>query len=225
MKLACLILALALPPARADSLNDILARMDQGAKVFKSLSATVQQTVYTDVLTETDVDNGTFKMMKSGKDKFVFLADFTGQDARKVHITGNTVEIYHPKANNVEIYDARKYTKSIDQYLFVGFGTPSAELLKTYTVTLGGAETIAGVKTTRIDLAPKSAEAKKLFKMIQLWIPDGKANPIQEKAITGNEGKDYRLVQFSDAKINPPLPASDFELNLPPGVKEIRPGK
>ncbi len=82
----------------------------------------------------------------------------------------------------------------------MGFGTTSAELQKTYTVTLGGAETIDGIKTTRLDLAPKSAEAKKLFNMMQLWIPDGKSNPIQEKMIEGKKGKDYRLVQFSDLK-------------------------
>jgi outer membrane lipoprotein-sorting protein len=111
----------------------------------------------------------------------------------------------------------------------VGFGTTAAELQKTYTVTLGGAETVDGVKTTRLDLAPKSAEAKKLVTKIQLWIPEGQANPIQEKMLSGKEGKDYKLFQFSNAKIRttsePALPASEFELKLPPGVKEINAGK
>lgn len=224
MKCAYLILALT-ALARADSLADVLSRMDQAAKVFRSLSANVTQTVYTDVLSATDVDQGTFKMMKVGKDKFVFLAEFTGQDARKIFITGNKVEIYHPKANSVEIYDARKYTKSIDQYLFAGFGTTAAELQKTYAVSLGGPETINGVKTTRLDLIPKSAEAKKVLNVLQLWIPEGKSNPIQEKALSGKDSKDYRLVQFSNLQVRtlsePAPPASEFELNLPPGVKRI----
>jgi len=210
---------------RADSLPDILSRMDRASKVFKSLSADVHQVVYTDVLSEKDEDPGTYTMMKSGKDKVVFLAEFSGPDARKISITGDKVQIYHPKANSVEIYDAKKYTKSIDQYLFVGFGMSSAELLKTYEVTLGGPDTIGGVKTTRIELAPKSAEAKKLFNKIQVWFPDGKPNPIQEKMITGKESKDYKLFEFSNEVVkttsDPPLPASDFDLNLPPGVKKI----
>ena len=93
----------------------------------------------------------------------------------------------------------------------------------TYNVALGVVETIDGVKTTRIDLTPKSAEAKNLFNTIQLWIPDGKSNPIQEKIILGKSGKDYKLFQYSDVKIltlsDPRPPASDFELKLDPGVK------
>ena len=211
---------------RADSLNDVLQRMDQAAQKFRSLSAKVRKTDYSDVLSDTTVEEGTFKMMKSGKDKFVLLADFMGQDAHTVQMTPTQVKIYHPKANSVEIYDTRKYTKAADRYLMVGFGTTADELQKTYTVTLGGAETIDGVKTTRLDLAPKSAEAKKLVGKIQLWIPEGQANPLQEKMISG---KDYKLFQFSAAKIHttsePALPASEFELKLLPGVKEIKAGK
>lgn len=228
MKRVYFILALA-ASLRADSLNDILQRMDQAAQKFRSLSAKVRKTDYSDVLSDTTVEEGTFNLMKNGKDKFVLLGDFTGQDAHTVQMTPLQVKIYHPKANSVEIYDTRKYTKAADQYLMVGFGTTAAELQKTYTVTLGGAETVDGVKTTRLDLAPKSAEAKKLVTKIQLWIPEGQANPIQEKMLSGKEGKDYKLFQFSNAKIRttsePALPASEFELKLPPGVKEINAGK
>jgi outer membrane lipoprotein-sorting protein len=228
VKRSTFILALA-ASLRADSLNDVLLRMDQAAQKFRSLSAKVRKTDYSDVLSDSTVEEGSFKMMKAGKDKVVLLADFTGQDAHTVQIAGNQVKIYHPKAKSVEIYDMRKFTKAANEYLFVGFGNTSAELQKTYTVTLGGAETVDGVKTTRLDLAPKSAEAKKLFNLIQLWIPEGQSNPMQEKILSGKEGKDYKLFQFSNAKIRtvsePALPASEFELKLPADVKEIIAGK
>jgi hypothetical protein len=215
-------LALIVPFVRADTLDQVLLRMDQAAQKFRSLSANVHKTVYTDSITSTDVEDGSFKMMKNGKDKFVLLAEFTGKDAYKLRLMGNQAEMYYPKAKTVQVYDTRKATKSVDQYLFVGFGTSSAELKKTYTVTLGEPETINGVKTTRIDLTPKSDEAKKLFNKIQLWIPDGKGNPIQEKIISGKTGQDYKLFQYSDPKIrtvsDPPLALSDFDLNLPTGV-------
>jgi hypothetical protein len=228
VKRAYLILALA-ASLRADALSDVLQRMDQAAQKFRSLSADVRKTDYTDVLSDTTVEEGTFKLMKSGKEKFILLADFKGQDAHVVQMTPAQVKIYHPKANSVEIYETRKYTKAADQYLMVGFGTTAADLQKTYAVTLGGTETVNGVKTTRLDLAPKSAEAKKLVTQIQLWIPEGQANPIQEKMLSGKEGKDYKLFQFSNTKIrtvsDPALPASDFDLKLPAGVKEINAGK
>lgn len=229
MKPAYFILALAVPLLGAESLNDILARMDQSAKTFRSLSADVRHTEYSSLFDETKPEDGTFKMRKHLKTGVVLLAEFTGRDARKLHIAGSQLEIFHPKANSVEIYDTRKFTKSFDLFLMVGFGTTKAELTSTYNIALGGPETINGIKTTRLDLTPKKDEAKKLFNMIQIWIPEGQANPIQEKMLTGKESKDYNLFLFSNEKIraanDPALPDSDFELKLPADVKKIYPGK
>jgi hypothetical protein len=223
VKRALLFLALA-AVLRAESVDDILARMDKAAKVFRSLSADVHTTEYTSLFDETRPEQATFKMKKHLKTGAVLLAEFTGKDERKLRVAGNQVEMYHPKANSEDIYDARKFTKYVDRYLLVGFGSTRAELTDAFTVTLGGTETLNGVKTTRLDLTPKKAEDKNYIKMIQIWIPEGQANPIQEKKISpGKENKDYYLLQFSNVKIrtasDPPLPDSDFDLNLPPGVK------
>jgi hypothetical protein len=220
VKRAYFILALATPLLRADSLEDVLKRMDQSAVTFRSMSANLRKTIRTEVLDDTEVSEGTVKMIKKAKDNFALLAEFSGRDPITLHLSGHTAEMYYPKANTDQMYDTRKAVKSVDQYLFVGWGTPVAELKKTYAVSLGGAETIDGVKTTRIDLAPNSTEAKKIFNKIQLWIPDGKAYPMQEKIFTGDG---YKLFQYSNPKIltttDPPAPDSDFQLKLPPGVK------
>jgi outer membrane lipoprotein-sorting protein len=59
--------------------------------------------------------------------------------------------------------------------------------------------------------------------MIQLWIPEDKGNPIQEKLLSGKESKDYNLWVYSNMRINPAIPDSDFEMTLPAGVKVIKP--
>jgi outer membrane lipoprotein-sorting protein len=223
VKPAILILAFAAPLMRAESLNDVLLRMDQAARTFKSMLANVHRTDYSDLFQETNSEDGTFRMMKRAKTGVVLLAEFTGRDPRKLRIADNKLEIYHPKANSKDEYNTRKFTKSADELLLVGFGTFRSDLEKKYTISLGGSETIGGAKTTRIDLKPKSAEEKNFFNTIQLWIPEDKGNPIQEKVLSGKESKDYNLLQYSNVKINPALPESDFELNLPAGVKVIKP--
>jgi outer membrane lipoprotein-sorting protein len=224
VKLAYFILALAAPVVRAESLDDILARMDKSAKVFRSFEANFRKTDYSALFDDKHWEEGTFKMKKL-KTGVVLLGEFTGQDARKLHIKNNQLEFYHPKANSVEVYDMRKFSKSADAFLLVGFGNSKAELLDTYNIALGATETVAGKKTTRLDLTPKKAEAKKLFNMIQIWIPEGQGNPIQEKVLSGKESKDYTLFEFSNSKIrttaDPPVPDADFELKLPPGVNKI----
>jgi hypothetical protein len=226
VKLAFLI-ALCAAAVRADSLDAVLSRMDQAAKPFRSLTASVHKTDYKDVFQETTQEDATFKMMKYAETGVVLLADFTGINKRTARIAGHEIKMYHPKANSVDIYDTRKFTKSADLLFLVGFGDSKAEIQKTYNVAMGASETIDGIKTTRIDLTPKSAEAKKLFNMIQLWIPEDKGNPIREKLISGKESKDYTLFQFSNMKIrtasDPPLPKSEFDLNMPKDVVPIRP--
>jgi len=226
VKLAFLI-ALCAAGVHADSLDAVLARMDQAAKPFRSLEANVHKTDYQDVFKETTEEDATFKMMKYAKTGVVLLAEFTGANKRTARIAGHEIKLYHPKANSVDVYDTRKFTKSADLLFLVGFGDSKAEIQKTYNVTMGASETIDGIKTTRIDLTPKSAEAKKLFNMIRLWIPEDKGNPIREKLISGKESKDYTLFQFSNMKIrtvsDPALPESEFELNLPKDVKTIKP--
>ncbi len=229
MKGASFILVLAGLAARADSLDAVLQRMDQAAQKFRSLTAKVHHVDYTDVLQDTSEEDGTFKMMKHAKTGVVLLGEFTGKDERKVRVAGNQVQIYYPKANVVDEFDTRKFTKSADLLILVGFGTTKAELQKTYDISLGGNETVGTTKTTRIDLKPKSNEMKKVFNVIQLWIPDGGANPIQEKVLSGKQNKDYKLFLFSDEQIrtsaDPALPESDFKLTLPAGVKRNTPGK
>ena len=229
MRVAYFILALAAMGARADSLDVVLQRMDQAALKFRSLTAKVHHVEYSDVLSDTSEEDGTFKMMKHAKTGVILLGNFTGKDERTVRLAGSLAQVYYPKANQVDEYDTRKFTKSADLLILVGFGTTRAELEKTYTISLGGNETVGTTKTTRIDLKPKSSEAKKLFNVIQLWIPDGGANPIQEKVLSGKHDQDYKLFLFSDEQIrtsaDPALPESDFKLILPAGVKKMTPGK
>jgi outer membrane lipoprotein-sorting protein len=223
VKRAIFILAVAVG-VRAESLQDVLGRMDQAARIFQSLVADVHRSDYSSVYDQTNVEDGQFKMMKRAKTGVVLLAEFTGRDPRKIRVSGNTLQVYHPKASSVDEYNTSKFTKSADQLLLVGFGMSRADLQKRFDISLGGSETLGSVKTTRIDLKPKSAEEKNFFNTIQLWIPEDQGNPIQEKVLSGKQNMDYNLLQYSNIKINPTLPASDFELNLPAGVKRIKAG-
>ena len=72
-------------------------------------------------------------------------------------------------------------------------------------------------------MTPKSAELKKLITKIELWMPEGRDTPIQEKVT--EPSKNYELITYSDVKVNPDLPDSSFDLKLPAKVKKIHPQK
>jgi outer membrane lipoprotein-sorting protein len=205
--------------AHADSLDDVLARMDAAAKQFHSYSANVKRADYAKVVDSYDDSSG-FMRLKRGKNGVVGIMDITaGPDHKITHFDGPTVQVYLPNANTIQQYNAKKWKASMDQLLLLGFAVTRDEIMRDYDVKLIGTETINGVATTHIVLTPKSAEALKIVKTIDLWI-DSKGNAIRQKG-TEPDG-DSHLVTYSDLKVNPPLPDSDFELDVPKGVKTVK---
>jgi len=222
VKTALPILMLAATLAPAEPLADVLARMDQSAAEFRSLSAQMKRVQFTAVLSETSEMDGVLRLRRA-KGGTEGVIEFQQPERRTVVIKGKSVQIYYPKAKTVEIYDASKYSSNMDQILLLGFGTSSAELKKSYDFKDGGAQKIGSVATTRLELTPKSAELQKLITKIELWIPEGQSNPIRAKF--SEPSKNYELVDYSDIKVNPPLPESAFALTLPDKVKKIYPQK
>jgi outer membrane lipoprotein-sorting protein len=222
VKTAFSILMLAASLAAAEPLADVLARMDQAAGDFRSLSAQMKRMTYTAVLDESSAMDGMLRLRRA-KGGTEGVVEFQQPEQRTVVIKGKSVQIYYPKANTVEIYDASKYSSNMDQILLMGFGTSSAELRKSYEFKDGGAQRIGGVATTRLELTPKSAELQKLITKIELWIPEGQSNPIRAKF--SEPSRNYELVDYSDIKVNPALPEAAFLLKLPDKVKKIYPQK
>ena len=208
--------------AHADTLDAILARMDRAAKEFKSVSAKMKRLEFTAVLNESGEMNGEMRL-KRDKGGTVGLVEFHDPDPRVISFNGRQARVYYPKANTVEVYDAGKYKETMDRFLLLGFGTSGAELKKEYEIKQGGAEMVGSVQTTHLELIPKSPDLKQYVTQIEFWIPDGQSNPIREKVT--QPSKNYSIVTYSDLKLNPGLPASAFELKLPPGVKILHPQK
>ena len=79
-------------------------------------------------------------------------------------------------------------------------------------------ERVAGENATRVELIPKSPEVLEALPKIDLWIADRTDCAIQQKFYF--PGGDYRLVEFSDVRVNPNIPSA--ELELPKGAKRVR---
>jgi outer membrane lipoprotein-sorting protein len=208
--------------AHAETLADVLARMDKSAQTFRSVSAKMHRVQFTAVLNESSTMDGTMRLKHMNKTT-MGVVEFQPPDPRTVYIDGKNIQIFYPKANTVEYYDASKYVANIDQFLLMGFGTTSAELAKAYETKLAGMESVGGKMCARLELTPKTQQMKQLVTKIELWIPEGDSTPVREKVT--EPSKNCELVDYSDVQMNPSLPESAFELKLPAGVKKIYPQK
>lgn len=213
--------AFALTCAGADTLDDILNRIDASAKQFKSYSATVKRLDHDKVLNTDDMIDGKF-FLKRTKNGIVGNLDFTeGPDHYIFHLNGGMVEKYLPKVPVIQVFDFKKFAHTMDETILLGFAVTRQEMEADYTIKLAGTDPIDGVPSSHLILTPKSAEVRQMYiKTVELWIPEGKSNPIRQKG-TEPSG-DYRIATYSDVKLNPPLPDSAFELTVPPGTKRVK---
>jgi outer membrane lipoprotein-sorting protein len=217
----------AAPVTPKDALEPILARMDKAANEFQTMAARVTNITHTDVINENSTETGTVVMQKVRSGEVRGLIDFTSPDKRTIEFENRKLRIYYPKIKTVQEWNLGKHGEQLDQFLMIGFGTSGTALAKDYTMSVLGSEALKaseGVQYIRLRLIPKAGEAREYVKELELWIPEtGPPYPVQEK-ISAPSG-DYRLITYSDLKINTPLKPDALQLKLPAGVKTEYPGK
>jgi outer membrane lipoprotein-sorting protein len=97
----------------------------------------------------------------------------------------------------------------------LGFGSDSAELRNSYKLELGGPETVAGQKTVRLVLTPKSADVLAQLTKVELWISDTLGIAVQQKF--WEPGDDYILATYRNVKLYPSPP--ELKWDIPKNAK------
>jgi outer membrane lipoprotein-sorting protein len=205
-----------------ESLENVLGRMDRAAASFKDMSADVRWLQHTAAINQDAVDIGTILLKRSKRD-IRMRVEFTAPDRKSVALQGHKLEIYYPNRSEVEEYDTGKYREMLEQFLLIGFGTSGKELAAAYTMKVLGNETVEGQPSVHLELIPKSAEMLKNLQKLEMWIADTNLYPAQQKFYL--LGGDYRLVTYTNLKVNTGLRDADLALKLPKDVKRVTPQK
>jgi outer membrane lipoprotein-sorting protein len=205
----------AAPPADA-SLDAVMARIDEASVGFRSLTANVRKLSHTDVVSVDEVSSGTVQMKRyKAQDTRVCFHSVAPEEEIDL-IAGNKFFQYKPKSNVAQEAELGKYRGLVDQFMLLGFGSNSAQIRNAYSVTLGGADSVNGERTTRIVLVPKDREAQKKIPKCELWV-SAKGLVLQQKFYQG--GGDYFLATYSSIVLNPAIADSAFKIDLPKGMK------
>jgi outer membrane lipoprotein-sorting protein len=216
--LLCAAAAVAPFGAAADrSLPETLARMDEAAAKFKGLSANVEYVTHMETIHEEDSQSGTI-LVKRPRPKELHVKIAIEKPDPKVAVTdGNKGEVYYPRSGEVQKIDLGHKRSLVDMILTLGFGGNSRELENDYQVKLGGAEAVGGESATRLELIPKAPEMLAEWKRIDLWISDKTGYTLQQQFY--ERGRDYTLIRYTNVRLNPDLPDSDFKLDVPRGTR------
>jgi outer membrane lipoprotein-sorting protein len=216
---ACLLISPA--GAASPSLEEVLARLDKAAPAFRSLKANLKKLTYTAVIKESAEESGAITLLRPRPKDLRMLIEISRPDQKGVYYQNRKLQIYYPKMQTVQEFDLGKQGALVDQFLLLGFGSSAADLKAGYEIKLGGEEQVGAYRATRLELTPKSAQAREHVRLIELWISDELSQPVQQKI--HQPSRDYILITYSDLKINPGLTEDAVRLNLPKGVKREYP--
>lgn len=205
---------------KAEDVAVILKRMNDAAPGFHGISANMHLVTYTAVIQDKIDEDGILKMQKAKGGAIRAVMDFSGQkdSAREIGLFGKTVRMYFPNAKYYQDYEFGKNGDLINQFLLLGFGASGDDLSKSYTITSEGTEKIAGLTATKLLLIPKDPQVKEKLARVELWIPEGQADPIQQQFFEEPSGN-YRKVTYSDIHVNPTIKGT-LDIKVPSGTEK-----
>ena len=198
--------------------ESVLAMMDKSAADFRSLTADLENTKYTDVVKDSSTETGQIFVRRDQKMRIEILKP----DPRTILRSGDSLFVYTPKIKRVEEYDLGKNRAMVDQYVLLGFGTKSQNMLKSYDVKLVGEEQLDGKKTFLLELTPKSDDVRRQITRIQMWVDESSWLPIQQKFFETGAG-DYIQFHYSNVMKNLKIPDSRFKQDWPKDVNRVKP--
>jgi outer membrane lipoprotein-sorting protein len=204
--------------AQTYTLDQILAKMEENGKNFRSMQASMERTKVTVIVNDKATDIGTVYFARRGKDPRI-MVDITKPEQQRMLIDQGKALLYFPKLKQVQEYFLGQ-NQDKAEFLLIGFGQSNQDIRKVYDTALVGEETINGQKTSILELKPKSVKASALFSKIRLWMDQTKWIPIQSQ-MTEASG-DYMIVKFTNIKMNVKIPESAFDLKMPKDVKTIK---
>ncbi len=197
------------PAFAADDLKSVLAKLDTAAANFRSTTADFEfDSVQTDPIPDTDVQKGTvhYERKSTGFQMGVHVKEVNGKEVPKVIVvSGGMFKLYDKLPDQVTT--SNKVSK-YESYLVLGFGAGGKDLEQKWNVTYLGPETMAGIKTDKLQLIAKDAEVLKLFPKVTIWIDATRGVSLKQLFDEG-QGQS-RTCLYSNIKVNQPLPADAF---------------
>jgi outer membrane lipoprotein-sorting protein len=216
-------------PVDSNPLNKVLKKMDTAAAAFRTTQAEFEWDNYQKVIDEIDnIQTGAIYYRRTGN-QIEMMADVKkeGSDLKSlkpapkyVLFSQGKVRMYQPKPDQVTEVDLSK-DRSVESYVVLGIGGSGQDLLKAFDVTYVGPDTVSGIATAKLQLVPKSEKVRNTYHRILLWIDLDKGISVQQQFFTPQE--DYRLVKYSNIRVNEKISEEVFKLKTTSKTQTISP--
>jgi outer membrane lipoprotein-sorting protein len=207
----CAVLALPLAAAKvADpgSLDEVIKKVQEQQRKTTTLQADFRQEKELALLSKPEVSSGTFVYSKPNN----VLWSYDAPKRVQMLIANGTLTTYYPDLNKVEKLDVQRFQDRIFKYMGATGAIDELARYFDFTFTNKPSEPVYV-----LDLKPKTGAVSKRVQRIKLWI--NKKTYLTTKIEYVEGDGDITRYEFTNIKVNQPVPQGRFVLNLPANVK------
>ncbi len=196
-------------PTQAQTLDDVLRKMDEASAHFQAARADFVFDQYQRVVDDHDLQRGTVYYRRTGQ-QIEMMAEFKQPDTKFVLYKNDLLQVYEPKIDQVMQYAAGANREQLESFLVLGFGGSGKDLTKSFEVSYQGEEQIDNLATAKLFLIPKDEKTRSNFPQIILWIDLNTGISVQQKLVQ-TQG-DYRVAKYSAINLKPRIGNDVFQL-------------
>ena len=209
MAVVCAIAATAFTANAAPvTLAQVIKQVQEQQKKTSTLQADFRQEKELALLAKPEVSTGSFTFSKPNS----VLWSYAAPKRVEMVIANGVMTTYYPDLRKAETIDVKRFEDRIFKYM--GASGAIDELARYFDFTFTDSPS---KPTYMLDLKPKTKAVAKRVQRIKLWID--KKNYLTSKIEYVEGDGDITRYEFSNLRINEPIPASRFALTLPQGVK------
>lgn len=190
------------------TLDQVLKEVQKRQSAVKTLQADFTQQKSLALLAEPQVASGTFAYEKPDKVRW----NYTTPNPVMMLIAGGRMTTFYPKLGRAEALEVGRFQDRIFKYM--GAGNAISELETWFNFRFSDRK---GETTWKLDLVPKTSQVAKRVKSITIWID--RSSYMTSKFEYVEADGDTTLYEFTSIRVNDPVPAAAFKLDLPPTVK------
>jgi len=190
------------------SLEEVIKKVQEQQRNTTTLQADFRQEKELALLSKPEVSTGTFVYSKPNN----VLWTYDAPKRVQMLITNGKLTTFYPELNKAETLDVKRFEDRIFKYM--GATGAIDELARYFDFTFTNKPSEASYV---LDLKPKTGAVAKRVQRIKLWI-DKKTYLTSKIEYVEGDG-DITRYEFTNIKVNQPIPQGRFVLNLPPSVK------
>ncbi len=206
----CAALATTIPVRAAESvtLETVVRRIQAQQKKMQTLQAEFRQEKELALLSKPEISTGTFVYSRPNNVLWTYEAPKRVQ----MVISGGVLTTWYPELGKAERIDVKRFEDRIFKYM--GASGAIDELARYFDFTFTDSKS---KPVYVLDLTPKNRAVSKRVQRIKLWIE--KSTYLTSKIEYVEGDGDITRYEFTNIRINEPIPQSRFALNLPSTVK------